>query len=188
MSSKSGHVYERRLIAKYIAENGTDPVTGDKLDESDLIAVKASTYLFRVAQNAYRRVETLLCLCACVQVVWLKLTRLQHRTRLHRVRRALRRSRRCCIRFKTNGTRLCSRHLRSKSNTRPRARNSVKHFTNRTRPLAWSQDSRASVMLLGSQFIVTCYELFHVLTASQSLGRCSVDHGHRTCCRRCCSR
>jgi len=66
VSSKSGHVYERRLIAKYIAENGTDPVTGDKLDESDLIAVKASTYLFRVAQNAYRHADTLFCLCACV--------------------------------------------------------------------------------------------------------------------------
>lgn len=42
VSSKSGHVYERRLITKYIAENGTDPVTGEKLDEADLIAVKAS--------------------------------------------------------------------------------------------------------------------------------------------------
>lgn len=43
--SKSGNVYERRLIVKYITENGTDPVTGEKLDESDLVAVKACTFL-----------------------------------------------------------------------------------------------------------------------------------------------
>ncbi|CAA7258729.1 unnamed protein product [Cyclocybe aegerita] len=42
ISAKSGKVYERRLIVKYINENGTDPVTGDKLEESDLIAIKAS--------------------------------------------------------------------------------------------------------------------------------------------------
>lgn len=35
--SPSGHIYERRLIKKYIAENGTDPITGDKLEESDLV-------------------------------------------------------------------------------------------------------------------------------------------------------
>lgn len=43
VSSKSGHVYERRLILKYIQENGTDPVTGEKLEEGDLVSVKAST-------------------------------------------------------------------------------------------------------------------------------------------------
>ncbi|KAI0274880.1 WD40 repeat-like protein [Gloeopeniophorella convolvens] len=42
ISSKSGHVYERRLVLKYITENGTDPVTGEKLEESDLVSVKAS--------------------------------------------------------------------------------------------------------------------------------------------------
>lgn len=46
VSSKSGHVYERRLILKYITENGTDPITGEKLEESDLITVKASAYLY----------------------------------------------------------------------------------------------------------------------------------------------
>lgn len=40
VSAKSGFFYERRLILKYINENGTDPITGDKLEESDLIAVK----------------------------------------------------------------------------------------------------------------------------------------------------
>lgn len=43
VSQKSGHVYERRLILKYITENGTDPITGEKLEESDLITIKAST-------------------------------------------------------------------------------------------------------------------------------------------------
>lgn len=44
VSAKSGKVYERRLIVKYISENGTDPITGDKLEESDLIAIKASMF------------------------------------------------------------------------------------------------------------------------------------------------
>jgi len=47
VSSKSGHVYERRLIQKYITENGTDPLTGEKLEENDLITVKASTCIYR---------------------------------------------------------------------------------------------------------------------------------------------
>lgn len=41
VSVKSGHIYERRLISKYITENGSDPITGDKLEESDLIDLKA---------------------------------------------------------------------------------------------------------------------------------------------------
>jgi hypothetical protein len=32
-------------VQKYITENGTDPVTGEKLEESDLVSVKASTYV-----------------------------------------------------------------------------------------------------------------------------------------------
>ncbi|KAL0572568.1 hypothetical protein V5O48_009388 [Marasmius crinis-equi] len=42
VSTKSGKVYERRLIIKHIEANGTDPVSGDKLEESDLITIKAS--------------------------------------------------------------------------------------------------------------------------------------------------
>jgi pre-mRNA-processing factor 19 len=42
VSAKSGHVYERRLILKYINDNATDPVTGEKLDEADLLSVKPS--------------------------------------------------------------------------------------------------------------------------------------------------
>lgn len=40
-SPKSGQLYERRLILKYVTENGKDPVSGEKLDESDLVSVKA---------------------------------------------------------------------------------------------------------------------------------------------------
>ena len=43
----SGNVYERRLIEKYIAENGTDPITGGKLEADDIIAVKASEFSSR---------------------------------------------------------------------------------------------------------------------------------------------
>jgi pre-mRNA-processing factor 19 len=35
-------VYERRLILKYITDNGTDPISGEKLEESDLITIKAN--------------------------------------------------------------------------------------------------------------------------------------------------
>ncbi|KAI6133309.1 nuclear matrix protein NMP200 [Pisolithus croceorrhizus] len=42
ISAKSGHVYERRLILKYITDNGTEPLTGDKLEESDLLTIKAN--------------------------------------------------------------------------------------------------------------------------------------------------
>ena len=48
VSFKSGHVYERRLILKYITDNGTDPITGEKLDESDLVTIKASESNFYV--------------------------------------------------------------------------------------------------------------------------------------------
>lgn len=53
VSTKSGHVYERRLITKYITDNGTDPITGEKLDESDLVTVKASEYLIRRYVDVY---------------------------------------------------------------------------------------------------------------------------------------
>lgn len=46
VSTKSGNVYERRLIVKYINENGTDPITGEKLEESDLLEIKACMFPF----------------------------------------------------------------------------------------------------------------------------------------------
>jgi len=40
VSPVSGSIYERRLIEKYIAENGTDPMNGEKLTVDELVNVK----------------------------------------------------------------------------------------------------------------------------------------------------
>lgn len=40
-SSKSGTVFEKRLIEAYIAEHGKDPVTGEELTTDDLIELKS---------------------------------------------------------------------------------------------------------------------------------------------------
>ncbi|WAR02735.1 PRP19-like protein [Mya arenaria] len=42
ISPVSGHIFERRLIEKYIKDNGLDPITGEKLEIEMLIDVKAS--------------------------------------------------------------------------------------------------------------------------------------------------
>eukprot|EP01134_Creolimax_fragrantissima_P003001 CFRG3001T1 len=41
----SGHVYERQLIEKYIAEHGTDPATGTACTVDDLVDMKVNTPL-----------------------------------------------------------------------------------------------------------------------------------------------
>ena len=41
VSPVSNHVFEKRLIEKFITENGTDPITGDSLSESDLIEINS---------------------------------------------------------------------------------------------------------------------------------------------------
>ncbi|MEE6518252.1 hypothetical protein FKM82_029117 [Ascaphus truei] len=40
VSPLSGHVFDRRLIEKYLAENGTDPVTNQPLSEDQLVDIK----------------------------------------------------------------------------------------------------------------------------------------------------
>ncbi|KAL7078803.1 hypothetical protein ACQ4LE_002456 [Meloidogyne hapla] len=40
VSPVSGKIFEKRLIVKYIEENGTDPVTGGKLEVSELVEIK----------------------------------------------------------------------------------------------------------------------------------------------------
>jgi len=42
VSPVSGCVYERRLIEKYLSENGTDPVSGKPCSKDDLIEIKGS--------------------------------------------------------------------------------------------------------------------------------------------------
>ncbi len=47
MSPKSGAIFERRLVVKYIAEHGTDPVSNEALTEADLITVKTTPGIVR---------------------------------------------------------------------------------------------------------------------------------------------
>ena len=42
VSKKSGALFEKRLVAKYIAENGADPVTGEPMTAEDLLEIRAS--------------------------------------------------------------------------------------------------------------------------------------------------
>ncbi|EOO02876.1 putative cell cycle control protein [Phaeoacremonium minimum UCRPA7] len=46
VSKKTGTVFEKRLIEKYIEENGKDPVTGDELDLEDLLPLKSSRIVY----------------------------------------------------------------------------------------------------------------------------------------------
>lgn len=48
VSPVSNHVYERRLIEKYIAENGTDPINNQPLSEEQLIDIKGAWWPARV--------------------------------------------------------------------------------------------------------------------------------------------
>lgn len=40
VSPRSGSVFERRLIEKYVTENGCDPINGEDLKLDELIEVK----------------------------------------------------------------------------------------------------------------------------------------------------
>lgn len=42
VSPVSNHIYERRLIEKYIAENGTDPINNQPLSEEQLVDIKGA--------------------------------------------------------------------------------------------------------------------------------------------------
>ena len=41
----SGHIYERRLIEKYIRENGTEPMTGEKISIDMLVDIKGKHHV-----------------------------------------------------------------------------------------------------------------------------------------------
>ena len=42
LSPISKHVFERRLIVKFIQQNGSDPINGEPLTEDDLLEIKGS--------------------------------------------------------------------------------------------------------------------------------------------------
>ncbi|KAG7889426.1 hypothetical protein KL936_003000 [Ogataea polymorpha] len=42
LSTKSGHVFEKRLVEEYIAQHGTDPISGDSISLEDLVAIQVS--------------------------------------------------------------------------------------------------------------------------------------------------
>lgn len=44
LSPVSGNVFEKRLIEKYIQENGTDPMNGEKLSVEQLIEIKSELF------------------------------------------------------------------------------------------------------------------------------------------------
>lgn len=123
MSSKSGHVYERRLILKYINENGTDPITGDKLEEADLVTVKASAY------SCFCLVPSFL----LYQVVLINHNDVQTQKRPRHDHQMLARFPLFSRPSKMSGTRPCSRLSRSGSSTTLFVRSSVMPSTRRTR-------------------------------------------------------
>ena len=47
VSPVSGQVFEKRLIEKYIQENGVDPLNQQPLSVEDLIELKVSQVIFR---------------------------------------------------------------------------------------------------------------------------------------------
>ena len=45
LSPVSNNVFERRLVVKYIHENGTDPINGEPLAEDQLLEIKGSAHV-----------------------------------------------------------------------------------------------------------------------------------------------
>ena len=53
ISPVSGHIYERRLIEKYIKENGSDPMNGEKLGIEMLVDVKGLNFFIVYQYNSF---------------------------------------------------------------------------------------------------------------------------------------
>jgi pre-mRNA-processing factor 19 len=50
VSPVSGSVFERRLIEKYIADNGVDPINGKEITVDQLIEIKSKKFFIKVPQ------------------------------------------------------------------------------------------------------------------------------------------
>ncbi|KAL8343090.1 hypothetical protein RB598_004440 [Gaeumannomyces tritici] len=66
VSKKSGHVYEKRLIEKYIDEHGKEPGTDEDLDKEDLLDVRSS----RVVRPRPATLTSIPALLATFQSEW----------------------------------------------------------------------------------------------------------------------
>ena len=65
VSPVSGSVFERRLIEKYIADNGVDPVNGKELTVEQLVEIK-SNRIFQISLLWYSKVFFCYCsTCHC---------------------------------------------------------------------------------------------------------------------------
>lgn len=53
VSPVSGSVFERRLIEKYIADNGVDPINGKEITVDQLIEIKSKKFFIKVPQWIY---------------------------------------------------------------------------------------------------------------------------------------
>jgi hypothetical protein len=62
VSTKTGHIFEKRLITKYIEAEGKCPITGEPLELTDLLDVQANRVSLISLQNALRKGR----LCFCV--------------------------------------------------------------------------------------------------------------------------
>jgi pre-mRNA-processing factor 19 len=65
-SSKSGYVFEKRLIEAHIAENHTDPVTGEELSANDLLELKSQP----IVQPRPPKLTSIPALLAAFQTEW----------------------------------------------------------------------------------------------------------------------
>ena len=57
ISPVSGHIYERRLIEKYIKENGSDPMNGEKLGIEMLVDVKGLNFFIVYQYNSFECID-----------------------------------------------------------------------------------------------------------------------------------
>lgn len=48
VSTSSGAIFEKRIIEKYILENGCDPISGKEIKIEELIDVKSKFHFFPV--------------------------------------------------------------------------------------------------------------------------------------------
>ena len=54
LSPVSSHVFERRLVAQYIDENGTDPINGEPLSVDQLLEIKGEQAAMEMGGREWR--------------------------------------------------------------------------------------------------------------------------------------